>query len=283
MFPESFEYHAPGNLKEALGLLGQYGGDAKIVTGGMSLIPLMKLRLAAPKHLIDLRKISGFGGVSEAGGKIVIGAGTTHYGLESSSLLKSKCPLVAQTAAEIGDMQVRNRGTIGGSLVHADPGADLPAAMIALDAEMTLSGKSERTVAAKDFFVDTLTSAIKPDEILTKITVPATGKNTTYLKFPHPASGFAVVGIAVCLEMSGKSCKSAAIGITGVSGKAFRAAAVEQALAGKTLDAATIAEAAAQVTKDIKDPLDDPLSASAEYRINLAKVYTARAIQAAAG
>lgn len=283
MFSESFEYHAPSSLQEAVGLLGQYGDDAKVISGGMSLIPLMKLRLTSITHLIDLRNLSDLEGISEAGGNIVIGARATHYSLESSSLLQSKCPLVAQTAARVGDVQVRNKGTIGGSLVHADPAADLPAAMVALDAQMTLSGKSERTVAAKDFFVDVMTSSINADEILTKITVPATGKNTAYFKMSHPASGFAMVGVAVVLEMSGNSCSSARIGVTGASSAAFRASSVEGALAGHTLDAAKIKEAAAQVASDLKEPLEDPLNAGAEYRVQLAKVYTERAISAAVG
>ena len=283
MFPETFEYHAPSSLQEAVGLLGQYGDDAKVISGGMSLIPLMKLRLASPKHLIDLRNLSDLGEISESGGNIVIGARATHFSLESSNLLQSRCPLMAQTAATVGDVQVRNRGTIGGSLVHADPSADLPAAMVALDAQLTLSGKSERTVAAKDFFVDVMTSSINADEILTKITVPATGKNTAYVKMSHPASGFAIVGVAVVLEMSGQNCSSARIGITGASGAAFRASSVEGALAGQSLDGAKIQEAAAKVASDIKEPLEDPLTADAEYRIQLAKVYTARAISQAMG
>ena len=281
MFAEAFEYHAAGSLQEAISLLEQYGDDAKVVTGGMSLIPLMKLRLAAPKHLIDLRKISGLAGVSESGGHLEIGARTTHYALESSALLQAKCPLLAQTASEIGDMQVRNQGTIGGSLAHADPAADLPAAMVALEAQLTLTGKSERTVSAKDFFVDIFTTDLKPGEILTKITVPTTGKNTAYLKMPQPASGFALVGVAVCLEMDGQHCTKANIGITGVSNTVFRASAVEQALAGKSLDDETIGKAADMVEQDIEDPMEDPLNASADYRINLAKVFTARAIRKA--
>jgi carbon-monoxide dehydrogenase medium subunit len=282
MFAESFEYHAPASLKEAVALLGQYGEDAKIVTGGMSLIPMMKLRLAMPKHLIDLKKIGEMKGIAESGGKISIGARTTYWELESNATLQGKCPLLAKCAATVGDVQVRNRGTIGGSLVHNDPAADLPAALIALDAELTLIGKSERKLAIKDFLVDSLTTAIKPDEVLVRISVPATGKTVSYQKMAQQASGFALVGVAAVLDMSGGKCTAARIGVTGVSPKAFRAGSVEKALAGKALDAASIAAAAEKVGGDAKDPLGDPLNASPEYRLHLAKVYTRRAIEAAA-
>ena len=282
MYPESFEYHAPASLKEAVALLGQYGDDAKIVTGGMSLIPMMKLRLAMPKHLIDLNKIKELKGVAESGGKITIGACTTYWELESNATLLAKCPLLARAAAAVGDVQVRNRGTIGGSLVHNDPAADLPAALIALDAEITLMGKAERKMSARDFLVDSLTTAIKPDEVIAKITVPSTSKSASYQKMAQQASGFALVGVACALEISGGKCASARIGVTGVSSKAFRATAVEKALMGKSLDAASIAAAAERIVADAKDPLGDPLNASPEYRLHLAQVYTRRAIEAAA-
>lgn len=281
MFAEKFEYHAPASLQEAASLLGQHGEDAKIVTGGMSLIPLMKLRLAAPSHLIDLRKLNDLKGVSESGGKIVIGARTTYSELAGNALLRSKCPLVCQAAAEVGDVQVRNRGTIGGSLVHADPAADLPAAAMALDAEISLGGRQSRTVKVADFIVDALSTSIAADEILVSVSVPATGPKTCYLKMAQHASGFALVGVAVVLDMEGNTCRSARIGVTGVSAKAFRAATVEQALAGKALDAGTIKAAAEQIAADIRDPLEDPLNGSAAYRAQLAKVYTARAVQGA--
>ena len=252
------------------------------MTGGMSLIPMMKLRLAQPKHLIDLRQIGELKGVSEAGGKFTIGARTTYWELESSAALMSKCPLVALAAAAVGDVQVRNRGTIGGCLAHNDPSADLPAALIALDAEITLMGKAERKMSARDFLVDSLTTAIKPDEVIVKITVPTTAKSASYQKMAQQASGFALVGVACALDISGGKCASARIGVTGVSSKAFRATAVEKALAGKSLDAATIAAAAEKIAADAKDPLGDPLNASPEYRLHLAQVYTRRAIEAAA-
>ncbi len=281
MFPAQFDYHTPATLQEAVQLLGKFGDDGKVVTGGMSLIPLMKFRLARPAHLVDLRKIADLKGIKESGGKIVIGARTTHAELESNAVLKAKCPVIAQTAAHVGDQQVRNRGTIGGSLVHADPGADLPAAMIALEAELTLQGKASRTVKAKDFFVDALMSAAKPDEILVSISVPTTSTKTAYVKLAQQASGFALVGVAVVLDMKGSTVSSARIGVTGICGKAFRASSVEAALAGKALDAKTIQSAADMVTKDIKNPLDDVLNGMADYRTAAAKAIVARAIQQA--
>ncbi len=283
MFSASFEYHTPATVQEAVQLLAKYGDEGKVVTGGMSLIPLMKLRLARPAHVVDLRKLADLKGVKEAGGRIVIGARTTHAELESNALVKSKCPLIAQTAAHIGDQQVRNRGTIGGSLIHADPGADLPAAMLALDAELTLQGKASRTVHAKDFFVDALTSAAKSDEILVSISVPTTSAHTAYVKLGQQASGFALVGVAVVLDLKGKTVNSARVGVTGICAKAFRAASVEAALAGKTLDAKTIQAAADAVVKDIRHPLEDPLNGSGEYRTAAAKAIVARAIQQAVG
>ena len=281
MYAEKFEYHAPGSLQEATQLLGQYGPDAKVITGGMSLIPLMKLRLAAPTHLVDLRKLDDLKGVRAEGGKIVIGARTTYDELAADKTLQSQCPLIAQAAAAVGDVQVRNRGTIGGALVHADPAADLPAAVLALDGEVTVQGKQQRTVKLADFIEDALMAAIEPDEILVSISVTPSGKHAAYAKLAQQASGFALVGVAAALELDGKTCKSARIGVTGVCGKAFRAASVEQALTGKALDEAGIKAAAEQVAADITDPLEDPLNGSVEYRTHLAKVYTARAVQKA--
>lgn len=283
MYAAPFEYHAPATVQEAVMLLSKFGDDGKIITGGMSLIPLMKFRLAQPKHLIDLCKLADLKGIKEQGGRIVIGARTTHAELETNPVLRSKCPVIAQVAARIGDQQVRNRGTIGGSLMHADPGADLPAAMMALDAELTLQGKSTRTIKARDFLQDALTTSAKGDEILVSISVPTTGSTASYAKLAQQASGFALVGVAAVLEMSGTTCKNARIGVTGVCGKAFRAGSVEKALEGKALDAKIIATAAAELEKDIKNPLSDPLNGSAEYRTHMARVYTQRAILTAAG
>jgi carbon-monoxide dehydrogenase medium subunit len=282
MFAAPFEYHAPGTVEEAVALLGSLGDDTKVVSGGMSLVPLMKFRFAQPRHLIDLRRIDTLRGIAATGDEITIGARTTHAELEASLVLQEKCPLIAQCAAVIGDQQVRNRGTIGGSLMHADPSADLPAVMVALDAQFTLAGRATRVVRATDFFAGALTTTASADEILIDIRVPATANTVSYQKLAQQASGFALVGVAAALDLQGATCTRARIGVTGVSPVAFRARAVEQALEGKTLDREVVQSAAAQIGSDIREPMSDPLNGSVEYRVNAARVYAARAIIAAA-
>jgi carbon-monoxide dehydrogenase medium subunit len=282
MFAAPFEYHAPGTVEEAVSLLGSLGDETKIVSGGMSLVPLMKFRFAQPRHVIDLRRIESMRGIAASGNEITIGARTTHAELEASLVLQEKCPLLAECAAAIGDQQVRNRGTIGGSLMHADPSADLPAAMLALDAQFTLMGKTQRVVGAADFFTGALTTAAAPGEILVEIRVPATAGTVSYQKLAQQASGFALVGVAAVLDMQGSTCTRARIGVTGVCPTAFRARAVEQALTGQTVNADVVQRAAALVAGDIHEPLSDPLNGSVEYRANAARVYVARAIAAAA-
>ena len=204
MYPAAFEYHAPTNVKDALGLLGRFKDDAKLLAGGHSLVPMMKLRLAQPKHLIDLRKVPGLSGIKEDGGAIVLGAMTTHWQMESSPLLKSKCAILSETASIIGDPAVRNLGTIGGSIAHADPAADQPATLLALGAEMVCEGpKGRRTVKVDDWFQGLMATALHEDEILVEIRVPAwpAGTGGAYLKFPHPASRFAVVGVAAMVTL----------------------------------------------------------------------------------
>ena len=205
MYPAAFEYHAPGSVQEALGLLGQLKDDAKILAGGHSLIPMMKLRLAQPKHLIDLRKIKTLAGIKEEGGALVIGAMTTHYQMESSKVVKDRIPVLSEVAGVVGDPQVRNLGTIGGSLAHADPAADWPASMIALGAEFVCEGpRGRRTVKVDDWFQGLMSTAVREDEILVEIRVPipAAGTGAAYMKFPHPASRFAVVGVAAAVAAS---------------------------------------------------------------------------------
>src|SRR5437867_430233 len=243
MYPAQFEYHTPGTVKDALALLGKLGDDAKLLAGGHSLLPAMKLRLAQPKHLVDLRKVPGLSGIKEEGGMLVIGAMTTHYAIESSAVVKAKCPVLAATAGLIGDPMVRNMGTIGGSLAHADPAADYPAVIIACGAEMVAEGpKGKRTIKADDFFKGLLTTALAADEILTEVRVPVCGPKVgcAYQKFPHPASRFAVVGVAAVLTMDGGKVSKAGIGITGAGTKAVRAKGVEAGLTGKALDDATV-------------------------------------------
>ncbi len=283
MYPAQFEYHKASTVKEALDLLGKYKDEAKLLAGGHSLLPAMKLRLAQPKHLIDIGKVAGLSGVKEEGGTLVIGAMTTHYAIESSALLKSKCPLLPEVAGHIGDPMVRNMGTIGGSLAHADPAADWPAAAIALSADLVAEGpKGKRTIKADDFFKGLLTTALADDEILTEIRVPAAADNvkSAYAKFPHPASRFAVVGVAAVLTMDGGKISKASIGITGAGSKAVRAKGVEAAIAGKAADAASI-QAAAEKGADGVDVQPD-LQGSEEYKKHLLKVFSKRAIEAAA-
>ncbi len=282
MIPAQFDYARAHTLDEALNLLAQ-NEDAKILAGGHSLIPAMKLRLAMPPMLVDIARIKELSYIREEGGQIRIGAMTTHYQIESSDLLKNICPLLPECASHIGDMQVRNKGTIGGSVAHSDPAGDWPAAMLALDTELVaVSKSSERTIKAGDFFVDLLTTALQPGEILREIRInkPHGRTGHAYVKMPHPASGFAVVGVAANLSFNGGSeCKSATIGITGISSKAYRAAAVEDALAGANLNESAIAAASAHATDGVD--VNGDVFASDEYRRHLAAVYTRRAIAAA--
>jgi aerobic carbon-monoxide dehydrogenase medium subunit len=281
MYPAAFEYHAPASVADALKLLGKLD-DAKILAGGHSLIPMMKLRLAQPKHLIDLRKVTGLTGIKDDKGMISIGAMTTHWEVESSKVLKGKCAVVAETAAMIGDPAVRNKGTIGGSLAHGDPAADMPATVIALGAEMVCQGKKKRTVKVDDWFKGLMETALGEDELLVEVRVPALAKGTgaAYLKFPHPASRFAVVGVAavVTLDKDGK-CTKAGVGVTGAGTHAVRAKGVESALTGKRLDAAAIEAAAAKAAEGVDVQAD--LQGSVDYKSHLCRVFAKRAIEAA--
>jgi carbon-monoxide dehydrogenase medium subunit len=279
MIPQKFEYTAPDSLKSVLQLLES---GAKPLAGGMSLIPMMKLRLATPEHLVDLGKLKELIHVRESGNAVHIGAMSTHYDLETSPALLRKCPLLAETAAEIGDLQVRNRGTVGGSAAHADPSADYPAALQALEARFVLIGaEKERTVSAGEFFVDAFTTALEPGEIVREVIVPAeeAGTGTCYEKVVQPASGFAIVGIAVRVRRSAGKIGFVRIGVTGLSNCSYRATAAESALAGKSGTAAEVASAAALVAQGVDANSD--LHASADYRRHLASVHAARAITAA--
>ena len=283
MIPSEFDYIAPQTLDEALRALADHGEEAKLLAGGHSLLPLMKLRLANPKLLIDLRKIPGLNEIRQEKDRIIVGALATHYQIESSELLKRKCPLLPQTACMIGDVQVRNRGTIGGSLSHADPAADWPAAILALGAELKLRGpKGERSAAAEEFFLGPMSTVVEPTEILTEISAPAFERRcgSAYLTMTQQASGFAIVGVAVWLRVVGQRCEDIGIGVTGLSDKPFRAYGVEKRLRGNKLTPKLIEESASQIANGI-DPLAD-LHASGEFRAHLARVYTARAIREAA-
>jgi carbon-monoxide dehydrogenase medium subunit len=282
---ESFEYHAPESLSEASRLLAQFGSEGKILAGGHSLVPLMRLRLAAPKHVIDIGRVGELKYIREEGGKILIGALTTHYQIESSELLKQTCPLLPETARQIGDVQVRNKGTLGGSLAHADPAADWPAAMVALEAEFkAVSQRGERWIGVNEFFLDMLTTALEPDEILAAIRVPSLpeGGGDAYVKMPQPASGFAIVGVAARVVLDTSATLAVVqVGITGVGPKAYRASEVENRLRGHTLTEKRLAEAVSHAAEGV-DPNSD-LYASAEYRAHLAGIYTKRAIVEAFG
>jgi carbon-monoxide dehydrogenase medium subunit len=283
MIPAQFDYIAAKSLDEALSLLSKHKDDAKLLAGGHSLLPAMKLRLAQPRVLIDIARIKDLSYIREEGGQIRIGATTTHFQIETSDLLRHVCPLLPETAVNLGDMQVRNKGTIGGSLAHADPAADWPAAVLALDAEIVAAGsKGERVIKADKFFVELFTTALEPNEILKEVrfAAPKGRVGQAYMKFRHPASGFAVVGVAVSLTLdnAGK-CQSAGVGVTGVAPKPYRATAAEDALKGKTLDAKTLAAAAAHVA-DV-DHANTDLFASGEYRKHLGQVYARRALETA--
>src|SRR5438034_2935465 len=276
MYPANFDYLRPSTVDEAVAMLVQHGDAAKLLAGGHSLIPAMKLRLARPEVVIDIGRIPKLNDIRDEGGHFAIGAMATHQEIAQSALLKQKCPLVPETAAHIGDVQVRNRGTIGGSLAHADPAADYPAAILALDADIVISGPGgQRVVRAGEFFVDLLQTTVAANEIITEIRVPATPRSVAYEKTEQKASGFALCGVAVVIEPA-----AVRIGVTGIAAKAFRAAAVERALSvPRPWRPETIARAASHAADGI-DPLAD-IHASAEFRAHLAQVNTRRAIERA--
>lgn len=281
MIPSAFEYRRAATVQEALALMQQANGAASFLAGGHSLIPLMKLRLTEPATLIDIGRIPGLSGVQQEGGRISIGALTTHAELEADPVLLASAPVVAEAASEIGDQQVRNRGTIGGSLAHADPASDLPAVMVALDATVAVTGLSgERTVAAEDFFRGLFDVDLAENELITSVSFSAT-TSAAYAKLRHRASHFAIVGVAAALELEGDRCTSARVAVTGASTHAQRLGAVEEALTGASLDEATIAAAAERAGGSLVDVNAD-LVGSEEYRRAMTSVFARRAIEAAA-
>jgi carbon-monoxide dehydrogenase medium subunit len=282
MIPAAFDYVRPASVAEATAFLSQ-NPDAKVVAGGHSLIPLMKLRLAQPKYLVDITRIPGLRGVSEADGTVQIGALTTHYEIESSPIIRERLLVLAETAAVIGDVQVRNRGTVGGSLAHADPAADYPAPILALDATINATGPNgNRSIPATGFFVDLLTTALQPNELITSVTVPvpAAGSGASYQKFPHPASRYAIAGVAAVVRLNPDgTVQDARIGVTGAGTKAIRATAAEAAIKEQPLDDAALDRAGAAAAEAV-DATGD-IHASADYRRHLVREYTKRALRAA--
>ena len=279
MIPADFDYTVAASLDEAVSALSEGGEDAKLIAGGHSLVPLMKLRLAAPTLLIDLRGIEGLAGVSRDNGDLKIGALTTHATLERSPELG----LLAHTASTIADQQVRNRGTIGGSLAHGDPASDLPAVVLAAEGSVSLHGPSgDREVAAADLFQDYLTTAVGPDEVMTEIRVPALeGYGWGALKFNRRAEDWAMVGVCALVKSSGGTCEDVRIGLTHMGSVPLRATAAEAALRGRPLDAQSIAAAAEQAAEGTEPPGD--LNATPDYKRHLARVLTRRALEQAAG
>lgn len=281
MYPAKFDYYRASSLDDALRLLGEHP-DAKLLAGGHSLLPMMKLRLAQPATLVDIGRVDGLSGVSRENGRVRVGALTTHAEMAASDVLQQHCPLLAEAAAQVGDPQVRNRGTLGGNLAHADPASDLPGVVRALGGVIHTKGKGgERQVSADDFFVDLLTSDLKDDEILTAVELPAAAGKTgsCYLKFEHPASGYAVVGAAATVTLGGDGkCQSAALCFNGVTATPLKADAVTASLTGKSLSDEAIDQAVSNLKVD--DPLGD-VYASGPYRAHLAQVYGRRALKAA--
>ena len=283
MFPASFGYVAARSIEEALELMTKHGEDGKLLAGGHSLIPAMKLRLASPRTLIDLGTVPGLSGIRIDGGSLVIGALTVHADIAGSELVRQHLPGLADAAAVIGDVQVRNRGTIGGSVAHADPAADLPVILTALDASFVAQSSSgRRTLGVDDFFTDFFTTAMGVNEILTEIRValPASGTGTAYAKLPHPASGYVVVsaGALITRQASG-SCVAARVAIGGLGSGPIRAIATELELRGKALTPQIIAAAAAKAAEE-SDP-DEDTYASADYKRHVATVFARKAIEEA--
>jgi carbon-monoxide dehydrogenase medium subunit len=283
MFPAAFAYHRPRTVGAALKLLQAHGEEATLLAGGQSLLPMMKLRLLEPAHVVDIGRIRALRRIRAGEGRLRIGALATHWMIESSAVVRRAAPALAEAAHVIGDLQVRNLGTVGGSLAHADPASDYPAVLLALDAEIDLLGPGGgRSVAAAAFFRGVMTTAAAADEMILAVTVPvqAGAAGQAYLKIPNPASGFALAGVAALVRLDGGRYAHVRVGITGVAGAPYRARGVEDALAGREVSDALLAEAAARAADGV-DPNDD-LHASGAYRLHLARVLARRALAAAA-
>jgi carbon-monoxide dehydrogenase medium subunit len=284
MIPAKFDYVRPGSLDEAVQALAGGGDDAKVIAGGQSLLPLLRLRLAYPELLVDLAGLAELRGVTDAGDSLLIGARTTHYQLIHDPLVAEHCGLLAQATSTVADPAIRHRGTLGGALVHADPAGDLPAVALALDVTLIARGPGgEREITAADFFVDYLTTSLEPDEILTGIRVPKLGPGWGYRyeKFHRTAQSWATVGVAALARRSNGTVAEARIGLTNMGSVPVRAAAAESAAAGAPASRDALRSAAAHADDGTEPPGD--LHGAPDYRRHLARVLTGRALAAAAG
>lgn len=283
MIPPSFEYYAPTSLKGALLLLDRLRDDAKVLAGGHSLIPLMKLRLAGPKYLVDINRIPRMNYIAERGSRMVIGALARHHEIASSKLLRNKCQILSETAIVIGDPQVRNLGTIGGSLAHADPSGDYASTILALNGEIEVEGaKGSRICKADTFFKDMFTTALKPNELITEVSVPKAANHSggAYLKLERKVGDFATIGVAAQLTLDEKdACKMAGIGLTAVGPTPLKARNAEKVLRGRVLDDDVIADAAEAAGSECQPTSD--VRASADYKREMIKVFTKRALNLA--
>jgi len=280
MIPAAFDYIAVKSVPEAVAELVKHGDEAKLLAGGHSLIPLMKLRLSTPSFLVDLGRVKDLNYIRRTDGQIAFGAMTTHHDIALSDLVKQQLPVLASAAAQIGDPQVRNRGTIGGAAAHADPSGDFPACLLALDAEFEVAGpKGKRVIKARDFFVGPFTTALQPGEVLVEIRVPLppAGTRGTYMKFSRRSQDWAIVAVAAQATVKDGKFQDARVGLTSMGGTPVRATAVEQALRGKRADPTSIREAAEKAADGTNPPGD--LNGSPEYRRHLATVLTRRALE----
>lgn len=283
MIPAAFEYVRAGSVDEAIECLARGGPDTKVLAGGHSLVPMIKLRLARPSRLIDIGRLAELRYVRDEGDVVAIGALATHAEVASSAVVRRQAPLLAEAAAAIGDVQVRNRGTVGGSLAHADPAADYPAAVLAARAELVARGPGgrRRAIPAGSYFLGLFTTALEPDELLVEVRVPArpAGAGAAYVKYPHPASGFAVVGCAAQVTARGGAFADVAVAFTGLAAAPFRDAEVESALRGQPATEAAVAAAAERAARGVEHVLSDTFTASEpDYRRHLARVYARRAL-----
>jgi aerobic carbon-monoxide dehydrogenase medium subunit len=284
MYPSRFRYAAPRTLDEAIALLAEHGDDAKVLAGGQSLLPVLRMRLNAPEKVVDLRRIPGLRDITEEGDHLVLGSMATHTAVITSELVKAHALLLSKTVTEVADPQIRHRGTVGGALVHADPAGDVGAAALALDAEFVIAGPggATRTVAAADFFVDLFETAVGEGELLTQVRIPKhTGWGAHYEKFVRVKHQWSIVAVAATVRVEAGTIAEARIGLTNMGSTPLRATSVEQALVGKPASDEAVREAAASAADGTNPPSD--LNGDSDYRRHLATVLTRRAVLAAAG